>query len=286
MLWLILSLFAALSQSTRDLLSKRCLQNLDEYAVTFSRSIFSSFCLLPLLFLIELPRLDMTFWFAVISTSGLFSLASFLYVMAIKISPLSLAIPMLAFTPFFLLITSPLMLSEFPSYFGLIGILLIVFGTYFLSVRDASQGYFAPFKALMKEKGPLIMLFVAILFSIGSNTSKIGAMHSSPFFFAIMNHVFISVFFIPFAFAKSKSMKRTGINLKDLTAAGLLDALVSLFTQSAIVLAIVPYVISVKRTNIVFSTFYGYLFFKEERIVERFTGALIMFCGVLLITLF
>jgi uncharacterized membrane protein len=287
MLWFILSLFGALSQSTRDLFSKQFLQNSNEYVVAFSRSFFSSLCLLPLLFFIEMPNLDNIFWLTILFSASLFSVSSILYMRALKISPLSLTIPMLAFTPLFLLITSPLILGEFPSFFGLTGILLIVFGTYVLGIKEASRSYLAPFRALVKEKGPLIMLFVAIIFSIVSSLIKLGIEHSNPLFFPIIFNVFTSGLLFPAMLTKSKkSIKRICVNVKVLFAIGLFSALMSISVQNAMKLAIVPYVISVKRTNIIFSTLYGYFFLKEKCITERLVGALIMVSGVLLISLF
>ena len=287
MLWFILSLFGALSQSTRDLFSKQFLQNSNEYVVAFSRSFFSSLCLLPLLFFIEMPNLDNIFWLTILFSASLFSVSSILYMRALKISPLSLTIPMLAFTPLFLLITSPLILGEFPSFFGLTGILMIVLGTYILGIKEASRSYFAPFRALVKEKGPLIMFFVAIIFSIVSSLIKLGIEHSSPLFFPIMFNVFTSGLLFPPMLTKSKkSIKRICVNVKVLFAIGLFSALMSISVQNAMKLAIVPYVISVKRTNIIFSMLFGYFFFKEKRIMERLIGALVMVLGVLLISLY
>ena len=51
----------------------------------------------------------------------------------------------------------------------------------------------------------------------------------------------------------------------------------------AISLAKVAYVISVKRMSLVIGVLYGYLFFKEKHIGERFLGALLMFIGFILV---
>jgi len=48
----------------------------------------------------------------------------------------------------------------------------------------------------------------------------------------------------------------------------------------------VPYVISVKRTSLLFGILYGALWFKETNIKERFIGGIIMIIGISIITLF
>lgn len=285
MLWLILSLFSALSQATRDLFSKKGLESLDEYLISFSIRLFALPFLIPLFFLTERPNVDSLFLVTLLLASGLISVASILYMRAIKMSPLSLTIPILAFTPLFLLLTSPLMLGEFPNSLGLLGILLIVVGTYTLSISDARRSYIAPFKGLLKEKGSLLMLLVSALFSIVANLIKIGVQQSNPFFFSTIFYAFTSSLLLPVMLTNTKEpTKKIGANITLLLTIGLFGALMSIFAQNAMERVMVPYVIATKRTNIVFSTLYGYFFFKEKRITERLIGALIMLSGVALIS--
>lgn len=287
MLWLVLSLLSAISESSRDLVSKKALENLDEYIVAFSRSFFSLPFLLPFLVLTGIPSLDVSFWLIVVLMGSLISLAYILYTRAIKMSSLSSTIPMLSFTPVFLLITSPIMVGESASLLGLVGILFIVFGTYMLSIKDVREGYFAPFKALVKEKGAQVMLFVAALLSIGANLFKIGIQYGKPLFFATMVYALASGLLFLVTLKKAKiSKEAVGRNLRVLLAIGLMNALMELFVMTAMQLAIVPYVISVKRTTIIFSTLYGYLFLKETRIKERLTGTSIMLLGIFFISCF
>ncbi len=151
MLWFILSLLTAISESTKDMFSKRGLQKIDEYVVAWSLRFFALPFLLPLLFFISTAH-DIVFWYAVLVGGALNTITSVLYMKAIKISPLSITVPMLTFTPLFMLITSPIILGEFPSIFGMIGILLIVLGSYMLNISDWHKGILAPFKSLVKEK--------------------------------------------------------------------------------------------------------------------------------------
>ena len=55
---------------------------------------------------------------------------------------------------------------------------------------------------------------------------------------------------------------------------------------AAFELAIVPYVISVKRTSAIFSVLWGKQFFKEEEFKSRFIGAIIVVAGLVIIKLF
>jgi len=287
MLWFIYSLFAAISASTKDLFSKRGLKRIDEYIVAWSLRIFALPFLLPLLLFIQIPDIDTVFWYALLTSVSLNVITSILYMKAIKISPLSLTIPMIALTPMFLLLTSPLIAGEFPSSFGIIGIFLIVLGAYTLNVQKVSKGFLSPFKALKKEKGPIIMLCVAFIYSITANMDKVAIQHSSPFFFLIVANIFLSSILFPIVLFKSrKNLHQISPNIKSLVPIGLFSALTLIFQFNALVLAIVPYVISIKRTSIIFSSLYGFFIFKEKHMRERLSGAIIMVLGILLITLF
>jgi uncharacterized membrane protein len=194
---------------------------------------------------------------------------------------------MLTFTPLFLILTSPLILGEFPGMTGTLGILLIVFGAYMLNVKEVKKGLLSPFKALGKEKGPILMLAVAFIWSITCNIDKIGVINSNPIFWLIFFNLFLSLVLTPTMLIKSRrSLKQIPFNLKALIPIGAFSGLTGIFQMNAINVGLVPYIISIKRTSAIFSILYGYFIFKEVHIKERLLGACIMIVGVVLIAIF
>lgn len=286
MLWFIFSFFTALFESLKDVFSKKSLKNVDEYIVSWSLRFFALPFLLPLLFFIEIPSLGNKFWLALLVSGSLNVVATIFYMKAIKHSDLSITVPMVTFTPLFLLLTSPLIVAEFPTFFGLIGVLLIVLGSYTLNIKQRHEGYLVPFRALLKEIGPKLMLLVAFIWSITSNFDKIGVQNSSPIFWAISVNIFIILVMLPIMLYKSRgSIQNIRTNYKALFPIGLFSALTLIFQMTAINLTLVAYVISIKRTSAVMSVLFGHLIFKEKDIRERLVGAVIMIVGVLFITL-
>jgi uncharacterized membrane protein len=83
----------------------------------------------------------------------LVSIANVLYFRALQVSPLSLCIPFLAFTPIFLIPTGFVMLGELPPAAKLLGVVLVVIGSVVLHRRLFALGWMAPFKAIVEEKG-------------------------------------------------------------------------------------------------------------------------------------
>ena len=84
---------------------------------------------------------------------GLITCVMWLYFRALQISPLSLCIPFLAFTPVFLIPTGFVLLGEVPSPLKLFGVVLIVVGSLVMHRRLFAEGWLAPVKAVIREKG-------------------------------------------------------------------------------------------------------------------------------------
>ena len=262
MVWFIFAFLTAFFESMKDVFSKKGLKNIDEYIISWSLRFFTLPFLLPLLFFIKIPSLGDQFWSALVINGSLNLVVTILYMKAIKYSDLSITVPLVSFTPLFLLITSPLLVGEFPTIYGLIGILLIVFGSYMLNIKERNNGYLAPFKALLKEKGSKLMLIVAFLWSITANYDKIGVLNSSPLFWVISVNIFIAIFMFPIMMYKSrKKLYQIKTDFRALLPLGLFNALLFIFQMTAISLTLVAYVISIKRTSTLMSVLFGYLIF-------------------------
>lgn len=284
MLWFYLSLTTAVTLATIDALSKYALKDSGEEAVAWACWGFATPFLLATLPFIEIPALDLTFWLSTIVALPLEGIAVLLYIRAIKVSPLSLTIPFLALTPVFLIATSFLMIGELPALSGIAGIMLIAIGAYLLNFNSSGKGFLAPIKAIVKEKGSIMMIAVAFIYSITSNLGKIAVLHSSSLFFAVIYTTIFSLFLLPYVIFKERKIVtviKTRIPLFLLI--GFLFAVMVTAHFSAIRLVEVSYMISVKRTSLIFSVVFGRLFFKEEHIRDRLLGTIVMVIGVVLI---
>jgi len=285
-----LAFLTALCESMKDVASKKSLSlaGIDEYTLAWSIRAFALPFLLPLLFITEMPPLGKDFAFALLVGGGLNVVATVLYMRAIKDSDLSITVPMVTFTPLFLLMTSPLIVAEFPSAFGIIGIFLIVLGSYILNIQNKGKGggLLSPFRSLLKEKGPRLMLGVAFIWSITANFDKVGVLNSSPIFWIISVNIFVMSVMFPLMCLKSgNGARQIPRNIKALLPVGLFSAMTLTFQMTAITMTLVVYLISIKRTSAIMSVIFGALLFKEKNLKGRLTGAVIMVAGVLLITL-
>ena len=214
-------------------------------------------------------------------------MAAVLYIKAIKYSDLSITVPMITFTPLFLLLTSPLIIHEVPTLSGILGVILIVIGAYILNIGESVKGVMVPFQALLREKGPQIMLFVAFVWSITSTIDKIGIKNSSPLIWSIAVTSFISISLFPIILFRSvNDNSLIGLTLRSSISLGLVNALAIFFEMTAYSLTLVAYANSIKRMSIVMSVIFGHYIFKEEGMRQRLLGTCIMLLGVILISVF
>jgi uncharacterized membrane protein len=284
--WIIYSFLTALFEALKDVLGKKSLEKCNEYIVAWALRLFALPFLLPLLFFTKKIVLGSGFWPALLAGGILNLITTVLYMKAIKASDLSVTVPMVTFTPLFLLLTSPVIVGEFPPLIGILGILLIVFGSYLLHLKEKQKGILAPFKAIITEKGPRLMLVVAFTWSITSNIDKVGIQNSSVVLWAVAIHIFIIIAMVPLVWLTSRTSTHQLVKYRNvLVSMGLINALKYFFQLAALQFTLVVYVISIKRTSAILCVIFGALIFKEKGLKERLTGSVIMVLGVLLITL-
>ncbi len=287
--WFPVALTTALATASGDALLKARFSSMSPIQMAVVRAVSPIPFLLPVLVCIPWPEISKEFWTTVTMLVPLELAALTLYMKALKTSPISLSIPFLAFTPVFIVLTGWFILDEQVTTAGLAGILLTVAGAYILNLNKSVSGIFGPFVMIFKETGPLLMLMVALIYSITSVLGKKAVLQSGPFFFACFYFVLIGVATPLMALAASLFSTRVGHAMKGLRpnlgwwGVGLCQAVMVLTHMWAISLTQAAYMIAVKRTSLLFSVFYGKFIFREERIPERFAGTALMVAGVAII---
>lgn len=284
MIWIPLAFGVALFDSLKNVLAKHTLKNIDEYVVAWANSFFSALFLIPILFL-GIPEIKPMFFVGLIVSGSLNIAALVFFMKSIKSGDLSNTVPLTTISPLLLLITSPIIVGEFPSFQGILGMISIVAGAYLLNFKSSQEDILMPFKSILKEKGPRYMMIVVLIWAVTANFDKIGVVNSSPLFYSFAVQLYIGTLMLPMIYLMhKKNPAEIKTNIKALIGVGFLSTLTIICHMLAISLTIVPYVISIKRTNSILSVIFGRIFFKEDFLKERLLAATLMFIGVLLIT--
>jgi len=216
----------------------------------------------------------------------LITVVMWLYFRALQISPLSLCVPFLSFTPVFLIPTGFIILGELPLPSKAFGVALIVAGSLAMHRRLFAQGWLAPAKAVIREKGSRYMLLVSLLFSVTNTLDKKLVTMSDIFTEAFAYGFGLSIsFWIMGRVQRSDFAAAARGNWKWISLAATLDAVSLLFQLASYAYIAVVITVSIKRAGIVLSVLAGWLFFHERNITDKVIAASVMFCGVLILYL-
>lgn len=243
-------------------------------------------CGIVLLF-IDMPEIGAGFFPALSWLLPVNLIAIILHFRAIHVSPLSLTIPFLSFTPVFVIFTGNLFLDEHLNPIGILGMLLVVLGGYVINLDAVRHGFLGPVKTIWHEPGSAMMLAVAALYSLCAVGGKLLILNSSPLFAGMSLYslygVCLTVILVGVGKAKlSTVLRRPLLGL----GAGAIVSLEVIFHNLAISLIAAAYMVTIKRMAGFFSVVYGRLLFKEHGIRYRFMGTAIMIAGAAIIALY
>lgn len=280
-MWILLALLSAISYAGQGTFVKYLSNRYHDLHLAWLM-IFFEFPFTSLYLVFEgLPTIYPDFMYGFFLSLSLNLVAVRLYVMAIKITDLSIVFPLLSLTPLFMIFTGFIILGEIPSFIGVIGICLITFGVYLLGDTPNVNGILAPIKHLASDKGARISLLLAFIWSITSIGDKIAATNSSPAFYSTTFCLAFSVIYLPIAFRKPEAFISCFKPFNILIIMpGLLGASASLSQLTAFGMTIAGYVLAVKRTGMFFAILFGAIFFKETRVRQRIIPASIIFIGL------
>ncbi len=289
--WFLLALGSAFTNSWTQATQKLALKltSYSKYSITFIASATaSSLLFIVSYFFVGFPAVDSRFWLAIFIT-GVLNFISFpLMLKAYEVGEFSSVYSMILLTPVFLLITSFIFLGEAPSLFGILGVLLTIFGLWFISQRREESA------VLDFKKGNFLGILVAFIFSITVNFDKIATQHSDVFFSPAIGSLVMAIcclFYLLFRYKRIlvrngnvvPPEKKLFGNVWILFLLGTIIALSSIFHNSALLAGFASYTIAIKRTGILFGVLWGWLFFDEKGIAKKLLGAGIAISGVIAI---
>lgn len=284
--WVAVSLLTALATASQDAWVKRHFSSASPYEMMAYPLAYS----LPLFCMaapfIAVPPLDTVFIGYFLASIPINGLGYLMHMRAIQVSPLSLTLPYLAFTPLFMLLTGFMVLGELPNGWGLVGVAVIVVGGYVLNIDPMVYSPLAPLRAFVRERGSVIMLMVAFVYSLGGVVGKKAIMHSSVMFFTVFFFISLILVILGAAhFAGRIDLRRLLAEPgKGAVAGGLLFAH-ALCHGWAISMTKAVYMISLKRISILIGVIYGGVLFHEHHLVYRLLGTVMMIFGAVLISL-
>ncbi|MFH1249188.1 MAG: EamA family transporter [archaeon] len=287
MAWQIFSLFSALFSASSAILEKKILLKEKPLEMSALMSIFAFILSIPFFFMIDINSVS-SVSLIVLFGKCLISAAAFYCVMvSIKELQLSSALPLLAVTPAFVAIFALVFLGEYLKIKDVIGMILIIAGTYVLELN--TKNLISPIKIFMKSKGYLYVLLALVLFTISSVLDKfiLKAYNLPVNAFIAFQQLFLTLIFLLIILIKRESLKETFSGSWKLILLLASFTIIYRYAQIAAVKnAPVALVLSIKRLSVFFAAIIGGAIFKEENLIRKGVAALLIVLGTILLLAF
>jgi bacterial/archaeal transporter family protein len=289
--WYYLSIIAAIFSASAAVLQKKVL--FKEKALSFATTLalFNLLLAIPFFFFIDFSSLSLLNLGVLFFKSILGSFAFLFVMMGIKNLELSHALPLLVLTPGLVALFAFFILGESISLIALLGMFLLLFGTYLLQL-GSGVGVLGPFRSFMKSKGQKYIVYALILFTVTSLLDKALLKQFGLPLNAFMGfqHLFYGLIFVLLVMLSGGFS-----NLKDSFKFNwkliLIISFITLGYRYAHLGAVksassVALALSMKRTAVFFAIVIGGKLFKEHDYKKRIISSLIMITGAILIIMF
>ncbi len=222
------------------------------------------------------------YWLYVLLAGILCTLGSVCLIKALQIGEMSVLGPVNSYKCIVGLVIGFLLLGEIPSVYGLLGVILIIFGSWF--IFDTVQEGFS-FKLLLRKD--IILRFCALFFTgceavVLKKIILISSVGESFILWCFTGFLFSILMLIIF---RTKPERIFGKDLLDCAGIAVCLGLMQLSTNFVFARLNVGLSLALFQLSSVIAVIFGYKFFKEEHFLKKLLGSIIMILGSCLILL-
>jgi drug/metabolite transporter (DMT)-like permease len=281
----LLALIAALFSSFKGIARKHVSRDFSSVEIGYMGQVYGAILLLPLAIWRYLEvgiTVNSGIITAVLISTIIIVLSTYLYIEALRITDISVTEPLRNTSPIFVALLEPLILKINFQTLILGAALLGSLGAYILVAKDS---LLTPIEN-MKNKGALMSILVAFILAVYSIAQRFGATNADPLIFVYFSYITSMIGFWIWKRKEAKgNIKLESYFRKDVFALGTVTALgvvAGIFAYSMISASEVTVI---KQTSAVFGVVIGGRFFKEDDLLRKLIGAIIIGLGVLLVVI-
>ncbi|PKO53639.1 MAG: multidrug transporter [Betaproteobacteria bacterium HGW-Betaproteobacteria-20] len=277
-------LFASVSNVFQKKLSH---QGLHPFYIVAATYLILALLAAPLLGLIKVTTLSNAFWLNVFLASLLDVGGWMFLVMSLSKTDLSVFGPLNAYKVIISMVLAILFLGEIPNLQGLLGVLVILAGSFFL-MPAAGTTNLNRVRHLLLNKGVQARFLSILLFSVGTVFLKNSVIYASP----LDTLIFWSLMGLPLIlianqwFLKDSFIQSTKKSLPQIPTIILVGAMVFIMQYLTLVLLsrmLVVYTLALFQLGMVLQVFLGYRFFQEPHFLRRMLACFVMMIGSVLV---
>lgn len=262
---------------------------LHPFYIVFAIYVVLALLSLPLIMAIHVTDLSHSFWLN-ISLASLFDVCGWMFlVLSLSKTDLSVFGPLNAYKVVFSLLLAVIFLHELPNAQGLMGVLVIIVGSFLLT---PSQQTTQPRKIahLLKDKGVQARFLSIALFSVGTIFLKNAAILGSP----LSTLIFWSLIGLPLAMLSNYLLLPHSMlsylstskphNLTILIV-GVMVFLMQYFTLVLLSKMLIAYALALFQLGMVIQVLIGYKVFNEKDIGRKLAASIVMMAGSVMVLL-
>lgn len=281
--WLTYAVIAALISAGKRPYEKKMTEKFQNLTIGF---IIQAFSIIPTIVLVfacsmkmpaDILHLSWKFWVPLIVVCCVYPFQFYFYYESLRIGNMSHVTPIISILPVFNMFSSMLLLHEFPTRTGGVGIVIMGFGTY-LSLIDKKDDN----GKITYHRSIIFMILAAACMAFTSSLDKVATLASSPGFYSMANTFVAGIVFLSLiAQTFSKRMQRTQLirvstKLKGLLILGVFQAISFTFTLIAYTEAQTSYTLALRSVGFLAAIVIGVFWFKEP-FTKRNAIALVCF---------
>jgi len=178
---ILLVVAASVSSSGFDLFRKVLVRHLAPVPMVFLLATASVPLFGAAVLFGEPAPVQASYWLPALGSVALNVVANLTFLEAVRISPLSVTVPLLSLTPVFTALLGFAVLGERPAPLDLVGILLVVIGAFWLNIEPKSSA-----RAFLSQPGAWLMAGTALLLSLTIPLDKLAVGRASPPFHGLV----------------------------------------------------------------------------------------------------
>jgi len=270
------------SNPLANVYQKKISQNISSLLCNFYTYFFLGILCIPFAMRVEWGILPKEFWIYAISAGLLCSVGNACLIKALQIGELSVLGPINSYKSVVGMIIAIFILHEIPSLIGILGVIFIIWGSWFIFETQKEGFSFA----LLKRKDILLRISALILMGIEAVLLKKVILLSSPVI-SFMLWCWAGAFFgllLIFICRKKLVFIKKEDYIKFLIVCSML-ATMQLTTNFVFNHIKVGYALALFQLSTLVNLFFGWKFFKETDMRKKFIGTVIMIFGSIAVIL-
>jgi uncharacterized membrane protein len=287
--WYVFAIISAFLAAGSLIFRKEGLLKVHAMEFATARTFVCAICALVILpfFITQYSVIEIVIIYvvALLSTAGILFFSK-----SMRHMEISTAAPLLNLMPAFLVIWAFIFLSESINAYHILGIGMLILGTYVLEMDSKFHHLLKPIKEMRKSKYFHFVLFAVVFFSFSALLDRVVLLkYSTPMRFLALVWVFVAINFLIVHSIKYDGWRGVIHSFRKtrwlVILAGIFAFLSTLFYYQAAAIAFIALVVPVKRLSTLIATIIGGEILHDKHLLHKIIACAIMVGGATLVIL-